>query len=131
MTTFVDTSVLIPLFDPKSQHHEWCQQQITSADPPLLISDIVYAEVSVGMADKAATDTALAQFTFTRRPSSDEVLFRAGRAFLAYKANNGPKNSLLPDFLVGAQAEVDGEPLLTRDPGKVRTYFPAVRLVTP
>jgi predicted nucleic acid-binding protein len=131
MTTFVDTSVLIPLFDGNSPHHGWCQQQIESADPPLVISDVVYTEVSVGMATKAETDTAIAQFGFVRAAYSDDVLFRAGRAFLAYKANQGPKDSLLPDFFVGAHAEVSGETLLTRDPGKVRTYFPTVPLITP
>lgn len=131
MTTFVDTSVLIPLFDQASPHHAWCQEQIAAADPPVVISDIVYTEVSIGMATKADTDTAIAQFAFTRVAYSDDVLFRAGRAFLEYKNNNGPKDSLLPDFFVGAHAEVSGEPLLTRDPGKVKTYFPTVQLITP
>lgn len=131
MTTFVDTSVLIPLFDQTSPHHAWCQEQIAVADPPVVISDIVYTEVSVGMATKADTDMAITQFALTRISYSDDVLFRAGRAFLDYKKNNGPKDSLLPDFFVGAHAEVSGEPLLTRDPGKVKTYFPAVQLITP
>lgn len=131
MTTFVDTSVLIPLFDTGSEHHRWCRQHISSADPPLVIADIVYAEVSAGMADKPQTDAALAQFGVTRRPTSEDALFRAGKAFIAYRANNGPRDSLLPDFLVGAQAEVDNEPLLTRDAARMRTYFPLVQLIAP
>ena len=131
MTTFVDTSVLIPLFDPQSEHHNWCQEQVTNVDPPLVISDVVYAEVSIGMPSKEATDAAISQFGLERQQYSDEVLFRAGRAFLAYKNAGGPKDSLLPDFFIGAHAEVQGEALLTRDTGKVGTYFPTVQLIAP
>lgn len=133
MTVFVDSSVLIPLFDEGSEHHEWCQEQVEAAsrEGPVVVSDIVYAEVSVGMANKQDTDEALAQFAFSRSGYTDEVLFRAGRAFLDYRANGGPRESLLPDFLVGALAEVEGEPLLTRDVTKVRTYFPRVALIQP
>lgn len=83
------------------------------------------------MESKAATDQALAQFAFVRLAYSDDVLFRAGRAFKQYKDNNGPKDSLLPDFFVGAHAEIAGEPLLTRDTGRMGTYFPTVQLISP
>lgn len=131
MTTFVDTSVIIPLFDQASPHHRWCQQQVAGADRPLVIADIVYAELSVGMPDKEGTDEALAQFGISRRPCSEEALYCAGRAFRAYRDRGGPRESILPDFLVGAQADDDGEVLLTRDPRRVRTYFPKVELITP
>ena len=34
-------------------------------------------------------------------------------------------------FLIGAHAAVKGWPLLTRDAGRYRSYFPAVTLLTP
>jgi hypothetical protein len=133
VTTFVDTSVIIPLFDQTSEHHDWCRQQIetASAAGPVVVSDVVYAEVSVGMPDRQQTDDALARYAFSRSGYSDEVLYRAGRAFREYRANAGPRESLLPDFFIGALAEIEGEPLLTRDTAKVRTYFPTVRLIEP
>ena len=131
MTTFVDTSVLIPLLSIESEHHQWCRERMEEADRPVVVSDIVYAELSVGMKDKAETDAGIAAFALTRVGYSDDVLYRAGRAFLAYRDNKGPRESLLPDFLVGALAEVEGEPLITRDPSKIRTYFPDVRLIHP
>lgn len=133
MAVFVDTSVLIPLLDKRSDHHEWCQEQVNAAsqEGAVVVSDIVYAELSVGMTTKQDVDEAIARFAFSRRGYSDEALFRAGRAFLDYRANGGPRDSLLPDFLVGALAELEGEPVLTRDPGKVSTYFPTVRLISP
>ena len=133
MTTFVDTSVVIPLLDSTSKHHEWCREQMNAAssDGPVIVSDVVYAEMSVGLTEKREADEALAQFAFSRTGYSDEVLFRASQAFKEYRANGGPRESLLPDFFIGALAEIEGEPLLTRDPGKVRTYFPKVRLIEP
>ena len=37
----------------------------------------------------------------------------------------------LPDFFIGAHAQLAGWPLATGDPDRIRTYFPDVVLVTP
>jgi len=37
----------------------------------------------------------------------------------------------LPDFLIGAHAQAEGLLLVTRDPDRVSTYFPQVKLRTP
>ena len=37
----------------------------------------------------------------------------------------------LPDFFIGAHAQLAGWPLATGDPDRIRTYFPEVVLVTP
>lgn len=131
MTTFVDTSVLIPLVSEDSEHHQWCVEQIEAASRPIVVSDIVYAELSVGISTKEEVDEIISSFSISRLSYSNDVLFRAGKAFLDYKNNSGPRDSLLPDFLIGALAEIEGEPLLTRDTGKVSTYFPTVQLIHP
>lgn len=59
------------------------------------------------------------------------AFFRAGRAFLAYRRSGGTRSSILPDFLIGARAEVAGLTILIRDIRRYRTYFPAVRLIAP
>lgn len=130
MTTFIDTSVLIPLLDHNSEHHAWCAEKVAEASRPLVVTDIVYAELSVGIETKEDVDRAILEFGFDRVGHSDESLFRAGKAVLAQAAKGG-RERLLPDFLIGAVAEVEGLPLLTRDPGKVRTYFPEVDLICP
>jgi predicted nucleic acid-binding protein len=38
---------------------------------------------------------------------------------------------VLPDFFIGAHAAVIECPLLTRDAGRYRRYFPTVVLITP
>jgi len=41
------------------------------------------------------------------------------------------RSAPLPDFYIGAHAETDNLTLLTRDARRYRSYFPAVKLVTP
>jgi len=133
MTAVLDTSVLLDLIEEGSQHHAWSTQQFQAMlqQGPVLVPDIVYAEFSVGMAAMHEADEALKALSVSRLGSTNEVLFRAGKAFLEYKRNRGPRDSLLPDFLIGALAEVEQIPLLTRDPAKVSTYFPTVEIISP
>jgi hypothetical protein len=62
---------------------------------------------------------------------SKEALFLAGKAFLKYRKNKGPKRSPLPDFYIGAQAAILEIDLITRDESRYRTYFPTVKLIRP
>jgi len=61
----------------------------------------------------------------------------AAKAFAVYldrlkKERKSHENRLpLPDFLIGAHAKADGMKLVTRDPDRVRTYFPDIQLIVP
>jgi predicted nucleic acid-binding protein len=133
MTTFLDTNVLIYLLDEGSQHHEWSIDQLANckAKGPAVVSDIVYCEMAVGMATQEEVDAAVAKFALERAPNSDEVLFRAAMAFQQYKKNGGPKSRVLPDFLVGAIAEVAGAALVTVNGGDFKNYFPTLNVISP
>jgi predicted nucleic acid-binding protein len=41
------------------------------------------------------------------------------------------RSPFLPDFFIGAHAQIMGWPLATADEGRFRTYFPSVILRTP
>jgi predicted nucleic acid-binding protein len=58
-------------------------------------------------------------------------LFLAGRAFERYRRSGGTRTAMLPDFFIGAHAEVTQPPLLTRDVVCYRTYFPDIALIAP
>ncbi|HEX3888870.1 MAG TPA: PIN domain-containing protein [Phenylobacterium sp.] len=133
MTTFLDTNILIALLNNQEQHHAWCVAQLGACklNGPALISDIVYCEFSAGMASQAHVDAAIAQFALERMPSDDATLFRAGTAFRQYKANKGTKTNVLPDFLIGAIAEVAGAPLITANAKDFTGYFPTLQLIAP
>jgi predicted nucleic acid-binding protein len=134
MTTFIDTNVVIYLLEPDSEFHDWSFEEVTKAKEkgPVILPDIAYAELSIGMDSKEATDEALAELAFDRLPCSDASLLRAGRAFLKYRdQNKGTKNRVLPDFLIGAQAEAMGAPLLTANRGDFLKYFSKIELICP
>ncbi|HOC01662.1 MAG TPA: type II toxin-antitoxin system VapC family toxin, partial [Verrucomicrobiota bacterium] len=68
---------------------------------------------------------------FTLLPLPLNVGFQAGKAFEKYRRAGGKKARPLPDFFIGAHAYMMHLPLLTRDPRRVRTFFPSVSLVSP
>jgi predicted nucleic acid-binding protein len=47
------------------------------------------------------------------------------------RARRGRADGVLPDFFIGAHAELEGLPLLTRDARRYRHYFPTMMLIAP
>jgi predicted nucleic acid-binding protein len=134
MTTFIDTNILIALAKTTEPHHEWSVEQfnICRANGPVIISDLVYAELSMGFQTRADVDRAIAVFGLTRLRSSDDVHFLAGKAFHKYrKTNKGQKKNVLPDFLIGALATVQNAPLMTANAPDFTGYFPSLQLISP
>ena len=92
---------------------------------------VVYAELAVGANSRSEVDELLASLKVQVVEASREALFSAAKAFVLYRRNGGSRTSPLPDFFIGAQAETQGIPLVTRDPARYRTYFPSVALICP
>jgi predicted nucleic acid-binding protein len=65
------------------------------------------------------------------RKFSRPPLFLAAQAHAQYRKRGGNKLQVLPDFFIGAQAAVEGWPLLTRDGSRFRTYFSTPEVVAP
>lgn len=76
-------------------------------------------------------ETTLTETSVALEEVPREALFLAGKAFLRYRRRQGTKTGVLPDFYIGAHAAVAGYPILTRDAGRYRSYFPTVRLIVP
>ncbi len=134
MTSFVDTNVVISLLDDSHEHHAWCAEQIAEArtDGPIVITDVVYSEFSVGMGSKADTDEAIKQLAFERHRPSADALFLAGRAFKKYKEeNDGPKLNVLPDFIIGAHAVSEECSLITCNNADFQGYFQQLQIRAP
>jgi predicted nucleic acid-binding protein len=133
MTTFVDTNVLIYLLDSTSEFHQWAKDAATErrTHGPLIISDIVYSELSVTFASVNETDKAIQSLALERYKFSDLALFRAGKAYLKHRQNGGKATNVLSDFLIGAQAEAAQAPLLTNNSDDYKSYFPAIALIHP
>ncbi|TBA24679.1 type II toxin-antitoxin system VapC family toxin [Rhizobium ruizarguesonis] len=134
MTTFIDSSILISLIKTTEPNHQWSVNEfnVRKQAGPVVISDVVYSEVSVSMKDVAEINQVLGVLGVERYPGSDDALFSAGRAYHTYKkANKGPKTSLLPDFFVGADAHQEGAPLMTDNKRDFTKYFPNLVLIVP
>ena len=131
--TLVDTNVLLDLLTNDPLWADWSVHQLDVAalKGPLLINDVVYAELSVRFAAIEALDAVIDEASITLASMPRAALFLAGKVFQRYRAAGGQRTGVLPDFFIGAQAVVAGLPLLTRDAGRYRTYFPTLNLVTP
>ncbi|HUZ91643.1 MAG TPA: type II toxin-antitoxin system VapC family toxin [Methylocella sp.] len=133
MTTFLDSCVVIALLNDSDRLHEWSVKEVTKCkeNGPAVICDIVYCEASVAMKTRDELDEAIAEWGLERIHLRDDALFRAGRAFMKYRTENkGPRLGVLPDFLIGATAEVHGAPLITDNKKDFIGYFPKVVLIS-
>jgi predicted nucleic acid-binding protein len=131
--TLVDTNVLVDIFNNDPQWEAWSEGRVNAARETgsLVVNQLVYAEICGGYPTQRQTDQALSTLVFRRENLPWEAAFNASRAFLAYRTSGGAKRSPLPDFYIGAHAEVRGYALLTRDPGRYRNYFPTLRIIAP
>jgi predicted nucleic acid-binding protein len=98
---------------------------------PVVINDIVYAETSIRYDRIEDLDAMLAQTMIEIAPTPHSALFLAGKAFRRYRLAGGTCTGVLPDLFIGAHAAVEGWPLLTRDAGRYRSYFPRLTLIAP
>ncbi|MBB4102422.1 type II toxin-antitoxin system VapC family toxin [Allorhizobium borbori] len=134
MTTFIDSNVLIAILKKTEKIHDWAVKELEACkkEGPAVISDVVYSEVSVSLEDVEKVNAFISELGLERYPNNnDDAMFRAGRAHLQYRKNKGERTGTLPDFFIGAIAEVEDAPVMTNDVGRFKTYFPNVRLITP
>ena len=131
--TLVDSNVLLDIFtrDPAWKDWSFAQLELAASAGPLLINDVIYAETSVGFRGQHDFDAALAKANVTVSPIPRAALFVAGKVFAQYRRTGGIRTGVLPDFFIGAHAEVERLRLLTRDTRRYRSYFPNVELIAP
>ena len=131
--TLVDTNVLLDLATNDPVWADWSIEQLERASlaGPLLINDVVYAELAVRYERIEELDAFIDEAALVISPVPQAALFLAGKVFMQYRRAGGSRTGVLPDFFIGAQAAVQQLPLLTRDVSRYRTYFPTVELISP
>ena len=131
--TLVDTNVLLDLATDDPNWADWSIAQLEAASlrGPLLINDVIYAELAVRYDRIEDLDAFVDQAGVEIGPLPRAALFLAGKVFTQYRKSGGSRTGVLPDFFIGAHAAVSELPLLTRDVGRYRTYFPSLTLIIP
>jgi predicted nucleic acid-binding protein len=129
----VDTNVLFDILNDDPRWIGWSQSALENAlgAGPITINDIIYTELSTRFASIEDVSAVIEEFQLAHSPMPQTALFLAGKAFQRYRAQGGTKTGVLSDFFIGAHAAVEQWPLLTRDPTRVRSYFPTVMLIAP
>lgn len=131
--TLVDTSVLLDLVTDDTNWADWSLAQLEKAslEGPLLINQVVYAELAVRYERIEELEAFVASADLRIAAIPRAALFLAAKVFTQYRRAGGTRTGVLSDFFIGAHAAVEGLPLLTRDTGRYRIYFPSLRLIAP
>lgn len=129
----VDSNVLLDVLTEDRRWYDWSAGRLAElADTAeLVISPLIYSEVSVGFDTLEALDDALSPRWFRREPLPWAAGFLAGKCFRQYRQAGGTRRSPLPDFYIGAHAAIMGMRLLTRDARRYRTYLPQLEIIAP
>lgn len=135
----LDTNVLIDGLDFSQAHHGWAAGLIEAAvsGEGAGINSVTLAELCAGSPkpEDIAPEIRKLGIEMIDLPAASSV--SCGKAYrhylIARRASGGgatPKIPL-PDFFIGAHAEIMGWKLATRDSERIAKYFPKVRLITP
>lgn len=132
MTTALDSSVLWAIIKQEAGYEAWMQTLMNAAsEGPLIISPIAFAELAPSTADEAELTEFLSQLAIGYSDISPATAYLAGQTFKRYRKSGGPRQHLVPDFVIAAHAQTQADRLAAIDRGYVRQWFPSLRLLTP
>ncbi len=132
MTTAVDTSVLIAIAIGESDAEAWMDLLIAARfEGELADCDVVAAEFYAVLMDAKKFRRSLRDLGIVFSPTSLAASQLAGRIFKAYRRQGGPREHLVPDFLIGAHASEHAHRIAAIDRGYLRRYFPNLTVLRP
>ncbi len=132
MISTVDTHVFWDILRPNPAFMEQSMAllNLASLEGPLLICEIVYAELAVHFNNRNNLDSFLDDFEVSVQPLGKEACCMASARWRLYRRAGGKQERILPDFLIGAHALKYGKRLLSRDRGFYKTYFSDLTVVS-
>ena len=143
MTVAVDTNVVLDIVtdDPAHAEDSLSRLRLALADGDVVVGEVAWAELTPTLTRYGGVGPALSALQISYQVSNEEALGLAGSAFFSYLRNRQPQTCrkcgttiagrarILPDFMIGAHAQVHAGRLLTRDRGYYAKYFPELVLV--
>lgn len=133
MRTAVDTSVLLDVIldDAKFADRSEAALRAAAGTGSLTLCECVLAEIGPAFRP-GDLDEFLGDWGLEFVPSTRESARLAGEMFALYlRRRHAAASRVLPDFLIGAHAQLTADRLLARDRGYYRDYFKRLALVTP
>jgi predicted nucleic acid-binding protein len=130
--TAIDSSVLLALFNGEPDGETWLDALVEARrEGPLVVCEVVYAEAAPAFRSEAALQDALRRLGVSFEPISRAAAWQAGQTFRAYRNAGGPRQHLIPDFLVASHAQIQAGRLAAVDRGYLRHYFSELPLLVP
>jgi len=132
MITALDSSVLVAIAKGEPTAGRWAAVlENARKHGDLVVCDIVAAELSAFWQDDTAYDGFFAALGVMFLPVDHSAARKAGRIFALYRRQGGPREHLIPDFLVAAHALRQTDQLAAVDRGYLRRYFPKLKILKP
>lgn len=128
----VDSNILLDVLS-GGEAIGWTRPKLVfhGAESNLVVNPVIWSEIGARYASEEKLQDALEGLKLEREPLPFAAAWRAGRAHLLYRSRGGMRERTLPDFFIGAHADVAGHAILTRDPARYRSYFPDIDIIAP
>ena len=128
----LDSSVLWAIIRQEPGRETWLQALLKAAtEGPLVICPVAFAELAPSAPEETALSGFLSRLSIAYEPISPAAAFLAGQTFKCYRQAGGPRQHLVPDFVIAAHAQCQANRLAALDRGYLRKWFPELRLLVP
>lgn len=132
MILALDSSALLCIFNNEPGADAWLEALISARrQGPLVVCDVVYAELAPAFPERAELRAVLGHLGARFDPIRSHAAWLAGSTFSSYRRAGGPREPVIPDFLIAAHAQVQADHLAATDRGYLRRYFPDLPLLQP
>ena len=122
--------MLLAIFNAEAGADQWLEALIRArSEGRLIICEIVYAEIAAGFENQSSLDQQMESMGISLLSINTEAAWIAGKVFLHYRQHGGPREHLIPDFLIASHAMTQADRLAAIDRGYLRRWFSSLKLL--